>query len=221
MLAVSAFPFLGAPTRSVFTRNVARNEHLRNLQGTMQAINSMVVTLPGFIGPVLVAGYILRTPDAIEASSDHRVFSPGALFAPGLALFSLAGFMYALAYTDSRASRTEPSSLLDLSGEDSSSLGEFVIDERLALLAGLQDSASCNTMGRHHTIHVHDALLAPSARLATSAIVQDTFRYTSLAMMNIPIPESAGNEGCNEDLFLGGHIQGSSSSLHRVLRLTV
>jgi ceroid-lipofuscinosis MFS transporter 7 len=69
VLASGSFPFLGAPTRSLFTRVVAA-------------------------APGLIAAYVLRTPDQVSASPDGREFNPLALHAPILSLFTLIGVIY-------------------------------------------------------------------------------------------------------------------------------
>jgi len=142
-LATAAFPFLGSPTRSTYTRAVSRNEHLRDFQGIMQAINSMMVTVPGFIGPSLIARFILRTRDEVSVSPDGRVFTPAALFAPVLAACSLAGFVYVESHHDSKhldPSTTSSGESFGFADNSSCSLGEFEIDERLALLSSTRST---------------------------------------------------------------------------------
>jgi hypothetical protein len=93
-LATMAFPFMSAPTRSIFTKIVDSKEYLMYHQGTMQAILSMAASVAGFTAPGLIAGFILRTPAEVAASSDHREFTSYALFAPVLSLVTLAGVIY-------------------------------------------------------------------------------------------------------------------------------
>jgi ceroid-lipofuscinosis MFS transporter 7 len=88
------FPFLGSPTRSIYTMVIDSKPSLRHHQGTMQAIMSMVVSIAGFVAPGLISSFILRTPEEVSASEDHREFSPWALFAPVLSLLVLAGHLY-------------------------------------------------------------------------------------------------------------------------------
>jgi MFS family permease len=89
-----AFPFMGAPTRSLFTRIVAGNEYLRYHQGTMQAVLSMAASVAGFAAPGLIAAFVLRTPDQVDASQDHRELTPYALFAPISSAIVLIGVVY-------------------------------------------------------------------------------------------------------------------------------
>jgi hypothetical protein len=88
------FPFLGAPTRSVFTVAVANSEVLAGHQGTMQAIMSMVASIAGFAAPGLIAAYVLRSPDDISESLDQHELTSYALFAPILSLVTLLGVIY-------------------------------------------------------------------------------------------------------------------------------
>jgi hypothetical protein len=91
VLGVSSFPFLAAPTRSVFTKAVDRNELLSANQGAMQALLSMFASVAGFVTPGLVAAYVLRSPEEVEHSLRHRELSAYALVAPLLMMFVLIG----------------------------------------------------------------------------------------------------------------------------------
>jgi len=93
LIGVSAYPFLAAPTRSVFTRAVDQYGILREHAGSMQALLSMSASVGGFATPGLVAAYILRTPTEVEEAQypHHRELSKGALFAPILLLIVLVG----------------------------------------------------------------------------------------------------------------------------------
>lgn len=94
MLGISSFPFLGAPTRSLFTKAVDSKPSLAEYGGTMQAVLSMSASVAGFVTPGLVARFVLRSPEQVEASRFHRELSPLALFAPLLSLSTLAGMAY-------------------------------------------------------------------------------------------------------------------------------
>jgi MFS family permease len=93
VLSTAGFPFLGAPTRSFYTKAVAASPLLRNQQGTMQAIMSMAASVAGFVAPGLIAAFVLRTPQQVAASEHHREFSPYALFAPIFSILLLAGYL--------------------------------------------------------------------------------------------------------------------------------
>lgn len=94
MLGTSSFPFLGAPTRSLFTKAVDTKPALAEFGGTMQAVLSMSVSVAGFVTPSLVARFVLRSPSQVEASPSHREISPLALCAPLLSVATLAGLFY-------------------------------------------------------------------------------------------------------------------------------
>eukprot|EP00977_Amphora_coffeiformis_P003154 scaffold586_cov155-Amphora_coffeaeformis.AAC.15 len=94
LLSTVCFPFLGSPTRSIFTMVVDSKPSLRNSQGTMQALMSMVVSVAGFTTPSFISSFVLRKPEEVDASSDSREFTPWALFAPLLSLTVLAGLLY-------------------------------------------------------------------------------------------------------------------------------
>lgn len=94
VLCTAAFPFLGSPTRSIFTMVIDSKPTLRHNQGSMQAVMSMVVSVAGFTAPGIISSFILRTPSEVEESNDGREFSPWALFAPALSLLVLTGHLY-------------------------------------------------------------------------------------------------------------------------------
>ena len=94
IISTLAFPFMGAPTRSLFTKVVAGKEYLRNHQGTMQAVLSMAASVAGFAAPGLIAAFVLKTPEQVEASPDHRELTPYALFAPISSFMVLCGVLY-------------------------------------------------------------------------------------------------------------------------------
>lgn len=93
-LAVTAFPLLVAPIRSIFSRAVANDEHLRNHQGTMQAIIGMMSSIAGFTAPGLIAAFVLRTPEGVSTSNDQRELTLWALVAPALSLITLDAFLF-------------------------------------------------------------------------------------------------------------------------------
>lgn len=124
VLSTLGLPLLGAPTRSFYTSAVVRNDYLRDHLGTMHAILSMVINVPGFMGPGLIASYILQSPAQVAENDHHREFSPYALYAPILSLIALAG-MYYMKVRDC------------VTGEpmmDRDSVTEGEVEERLALL---------------------------------------------------------------------------------------
>eukprot|EP00536_Pseudo-nitzschia_multiseries_P000388 jgi/Psemu1/249453/estExt_Genewise1Plus.C_50105 len=94
LLGASSFPYLAAPTRSIFTMAVNAKPALRNYHGSMQAVLSMGASVAGFTTPGIVATYCLRHPDDVIASSDRRELTLFSMFAPLLSLTSLIGVIY-------------------------------------------------------------------------------------------------------------------------------
>jgi hypothetical protein len=94
LLGASCFPFLAAPTRSIFTVAVNAKPALSKYHGLMQSILSMGASVAGFVTPGIVAAFCLRHPDVVAASRDHRELSPLSLFAPVLSALVLFGMLY-------------------------------------------------------------------------------------------------------------------------------
>lgn len=94
LIGCSSFPYLAAPTRSIFTVAVNTKPALRKYHGSMQAVLSMAASVAGFVTPGLVAAYCLRHPEEVVASSDKKELTPYSLFAPVLSLLTLLGMVY-------------------------------------------------------------------------------------------------------------------------------
>jgi len=108
LLSTLAFPFLGAPTRSSYTRVIDASPYLKHHQGTMQALLSMVASVAGFVAPGFISTFVLRKPEEVAASRDHREFTPLALLAPLLATITLVGALY-LRHIKKTVPKEEPS----------------------------------------------------------------------------------------------------------------
>ena len=89
--AACSFPFLAAPTRSIFTAAVNNKPLLSRHGGSMQAILSMMASMAGFLTPGFVATYCLKNPEYIDLSENNREMTKWSLFAPCLALLTLMG----------------------------------------------------------------------------------------------------------------------------------
>jgi ceroid-lipofuscinosis MFS transporter 7 len=109
-LGAGSFPFLGAPTRTLFSAAVDATPELVGLEGTMQALLSveyfsglyiftfltifanpcqtlkMSSSIGGFTAPSMITHFCLRTPERVSNSSDGREFTRSALFSPLLSL---------------------------------------------------------------------------------------------------------------------------------------
>ena len=93
-LGSSSFPYMMVTTRSIFTVSVDSKPALKQYHGFMQAVLSMAASVAGFTTPGIVAAYILRSPDEVEASSDMRELTSVALSAPALSIVVLLGMVY-------------------------------------------------------------------------------------------------------------------------------
>eukprot|EP00580_Thalassiosira_gravida_P011458 CAMPEP_0201641866 /NCGR_PEP_ID=MMETSP0493-20130528/25063_1 /ASSEMBLY_ACC=CAM_ASM_000838 /TAXON_ID=420259 /ORGANISM="Thalassiosira gravida, Strain GMp14c1" /LENGTH=172 /DNA_ID=CAMNT_0048115891 /DNA_START=1036 /DNA_END=1554 /DNA_ORIENTATION=+ len=95
IVGTSAFPFMGAPNRSLFSAAVDLTPELSGYEGTMHALLSMSSSIGGFTAPFIVTRYWLRTPDEVSLSNDSREFGPWALFSPLLGLVCLTATVMA------------------------------------------------------------------------------------------------------------------------------
>ena len=101
----------------------------------MQAVMSMAASVAGFAAPGLIAAFVLRTSDQIEASADHRAFTPWALFAPVCSIIVLVGFLY-MGYFAPAAPATPEGVDWDQVIAEGEEDKEKVPTERTSLLAG-------------------------------------------------------------------------------------
>ena len=122
--AASSFPFLGAPTRSLFTVAVDSKPALKKSQGSMQAILSMGASVAGFTAPGLIAAYCLRHPDEVGASKDKRELSPWSLIAPLLSLLTLLGVAFVALSNKRKATKASAEQETEMSKDDEKTLGE-------------------------------------------------------------------------------------------------
>ena len=122
--AASSFPFLGAPTRSLFTAAVDSKPALKKSQGSMQAVLSMGASVAGFVAPGLIAAFCLRHPDEVDASKDKRELSPWSLIAPLLSLLTLLGVACVAISNKRTATKGKAEQESEMSIEDEKALGE-------------------------------------------------------------------------------------------------
>jgi len=93
-LASCSFPYLTATTRTMFTVAVSTKPALSEHKGFLQSVLSMMASIAGFTAPGFVATWILRSPEAVEASEDGRELSLYGLCAPALFALVLLGVVY-------------------------------------------------------------------------------------------------------------------------------
>lgn len=152
LLGASCFPFLAAPTRSIFTVAVNAKPALSKYHGLMQSILSMGASVAGFVTPGIVAAFCLRHPDVVAASRDHRELSPLSLFAPVLSALVLFGMLYLRVSgkisnkkDDGEGTMTESSSLLpghnDIAARRDSAL-EMLMEKDYEGFSGMVDNIS-------------------------------------------------------------------------------
>ncbi|KAL7574549.1 hypothetical protein ACA910_015902 [Epithemia clementina (nom. ined.)] len=107
VVGASAFPYLAAPVRSIFTKAVDRIPLLDHYQGSMQALLSMFASVAGIVAPGLVAAYVLRDPYEVERSADHRELTQFALVSPAMSVLMWVGVVLVLRQTLHREQKAE------------------------------------------------------------------------------------------------------------------
>jgi hypothetical protein len=112
VLSIACFPLLGAPSRTVYTELVSSQPYLASHQGTMQALISMSASIAGFVAPGLIASYVLRSPDAVQDSTDQREFTKWALIAPFFSFVSFVGVLYLYTHQDIKIGKADKNTLL-------------------------------------------------------------------------------------------------------------
>jgi len=125
--AACSFPFLAAPTRSIFTAAVNTQPILSRHGGSMQAMLSMMASVAGFLTPGLVAAYCLRKPEFIDLSEDHREMSKWTLVAPCLSLLTFMGVVIiqiSPLQNVQKLSDEEDSSINDISAKETELVNE-------------------------------------------------------------------------------------------------
>jgi hypothetical protein len=94
MICCAGFPFIGASNRSLFTKFVDSKPSLQSRHAVMQAVLSMAASVAGFVTPGFVAKYVLRHPEEVDASSEHRELNPMALYTVVCPMLSIVGIVY-------------------------------------------------------------------------------------------------------------------------------
>jgi hypothetical protein len=82
VLSISGFPFIMSSNRSNFTIAVKSKAELENAQSMMQAIMSMGASVGGFVAPSLVAAFVMKSPEDVEASTHQRELTAAAMYVP-------------------------------------------------------------------------------------------------------------------------------------------
>jgi hypothetical protein len=94
IFSISGFPFIASSNRSNFTKAVKSKPELENAQSMMQAIMSMGASVGGFVAPSLVAGFVMRSPEDVEASPDQRELTPATWYVPISSALCIVGLWY-------------------------------------------------------------------------------------------------------------------------------
>jgi hypothetical protein len=108
MVAGSGFPFIVASNRTSFAKAVTSIPELESSHAVMQAVLSMAISVAGFVTPSLVAAYVVRSPEQVAASRDHRELTPLALYVAIFPIFILFG-LYRQHHKQKRILASQPS----------------------------------------------------------------------------------------------------------------
>lgn len=94
VFSIAGFPFIMPCNRSNFTKAVKSKPELKNAQSMMQAIMSMGASVGGFVAPILVSVFVLRSAEDVDASPNQRELSPAASYVPITFALCILGLWY-------------------------------------------------------------------------------------------------------------------------------
>eukprot|EP00536_Pseudo-nitzschia_multiseries_P002964 jgi/Psemu1/236229/estExt_Genewise1.C_420039 len=89
-----SYPFIGPANRTTFTNAVRGNKELEGSHGIMMSLIQQASALASFICPSLVARFVLRNKEDIEASLDKHQITAGVLSFPLLSSLVIGGLIY-------------------------------------------------------------------------------------------------------------------------------
>ena len=93
-LVYFSYPFIGPANRSRYTQAVHSNKELEGSHGIMMSLINQAGAAAGLVAPTLVASFVLRTQEDIDASPDKHQLTPGGLYVPIFCAVIITGVIY-------------------------------------------------------------------------------------------------------------------------------
>lgn len=90
-----SYPFIGPSCRSVYSKGIHSHPELNGSVGMMMGLMNQAVAFGGMVAPTIVAVFILRSPDDVDADPYNKnELNAGALYVPILSAAVVTGLAY-------------------------------------------------------------------------------------------------------------------------------
>jgi len=90
-----SYPFIGPACRSTYSKTLHARPELKHITGTMLALMNQAISLGGLLAPALVARFILRNPEDVDADPFNKhELTAFALYVPILSVTIIVGLAY-------------------------------------------------------------------------------------------------------------------------------
>jgi len=93
-IALIGFPLIGPAATSLFAKAIMTRPDLEPLQARLFAVLNMAPGLAGFIAPLYVGVFVLRSPELVESGTNDHELTPFALYVPFFSGLCIIGFLY-------------------------------------------------------------------------------------------------------------------------------
>jgi len=170
-LNMFSYPFIGPANRSIFTKAIHDNKELEGSHGMLMGLINQAVALSGIAAPTLIASFVLRNQEEIDATPDKHQLTIGALYAPIFASLVLFGLMYQYMCIDLPTTKSKNDD------DDDDDDNDGVSDESTTLLLS-KDDGKKKLLTRASIIEISD----------TFSIKSEANRRMSVECMGIPNP---------------------------------
>jgi hypothetical protein len=118
------YPFIGPSCRSVYSKGIHSHPELDGSVGLMMGLLNQAVAFGGMVAPTLVAVFILRSPDEVDADPNNKnELNVGALYVPVLSAAVVAGLAFQYYYYELPRNREEADSAAAAASESTKLLG--------------------------------------------------------------------------------------------------
>ena len=119
-----SYPFIGPSCRSMYSKGIHSHPELNGSVGLMMGLMNQAVAVGGMVAPTLVAVFVLRSPDEVDADPNSKnELNIGALYVPVLSAAVVAGLTFQYYYFELPSKREEDDSTAASASESTKLLG--------------------------------------------------------------------------------------------------